>query len=37
MYSVVAKVRLHQRKLKLPVGGAVLGGLNVLGKVAKTQ
>ena len=37
MASVVALVRLHRRKLKLPVGGAVLGGLYVLGKVAKIQ
>ena len=35
--SVVALVRLHRRKLRLPVGGAVLGGLYVLGKVAKIQ
>ena len=35
MSSVVAWVRRHRRKLA--VGGAVLGGLYVLGKVAETQ
>ena len=35
MSSVVAWVRRHRRKLA--VGGAVLGGLYVLGKVAKIQ
>ena len=35
MFSVVALVRLHRRKLA--VGGAVLGGLYLLGRVAETQ